>query len=121
MGMTMTVASAPGSFQDDGHVFPSGVTWANWLLGEISLQVRSSPTALELSWCVRAAAPQLLGPCISAGTRGRIISGFAFLMHSLCSERLKARKCFVEQKPKQAAMQNAPPVSKYFIYFVIKQ
>lgn len=42
-------------------------------------------------------------------------------MHSLCSERLKARKCFAEQKPKQAATQNAPPVSKYFIYFVIKQ
>lgn len=42
-------------------------------------------------------------------------------MHSLCSERLKARKCFAERKPKQAATQNAPPVSKYFIYFVIKQ
>lgn len=36
MGMIMTVSSAPGNFQDDGHVFPSGVTWANWLLGENS-------------------------------------------------------------------------------------
>lgn len=120
--MMMTVASAPGSFQDDGQVFPSGVTWANCLLGGISPQLSSSPAALELSWALLGAAvPQPLGPCVSAGTGSKIISASAFLMHSLCSERLKARKCFVGQKPKQAATQNAPPVSKYFIYFVIKQ
>lgn len=69
----------------------------------------------------KAAISQPLGQCVSAGTYGKIIFGFAFLIHSFCSERLKACKCFAERKPKQAATQNAPPVSKYFIYFVIKQ
>lgn len=116
MGMMMTVASAPGSFQDDGQVFSSGVTWANWLLAGISPSCPGAVVGFVQSCCSTAT-----GAVVSAGTGGKIISGFAFLMRSLCSEGLKARKCFVEQKPKQAARQNAPPVFKYFIYFVIKQ
>lgn len=54
MGMMMTAASAPGSFQDDGQVFPSGVTWANWLLAGISPSCPGAVVGFVQSRCSTA-------------------------------------------------------------------